>query len=185
MRRVCYQFSPLCDIWTSTRVNGCGHGTLHPQGHLMLGRFIFNSPWPFTSGVGISREYLTSWRNKSANQRFHIEKLSRCQDQVVAGPNCIDGTVKRAGAWGLVHHRALCARNLRSSPQAARACVCVLYAAEYVWLYAEKYERVAVFYMLRSRSLALLHSHRFFIPIQSFRLCGELSIFQSPKLKNI
>ena len=185
MRRVCYQFSPLCDIWTSTRVNGCGHGTLHPQGHLMLGCFIFNSPWPFTSGVGIRREYLTSWRNRSANQRFHIEKLSRCQDQVVAGPNCIDGTVKRDAARGGAAGGALCARNLRSSPQAARACVCVLYAAECVWLYAEKYERVTVFNILRSRSLALLHSHRFFITIQSFRWYGELSNFQSPKLKSL
>ena len=54
-----------------------------------------------------------------------------------------------------------------------------------VWLYAEKYERVTVFYMLRSRSLALLHSHRFFITIQSFRWYGELSNFQSPKLKSL
>ena len=136
MRRVCYQFSPLCDIWTSTRVNGCGHGTLHPQGHLMLGRFIFNSPWPLTSGVGIRREYLTSWRNRSANQRFHIEKLSRCHDQVVAGPNCIDGTVKRAGAWGLLVPCAVCApwglvpsaraTSDRARRQRAQVCACAI-----------------------------------------------------------
>ena len=46
-----------------------------------------------------------------------------------------------------------------------------------VWLYAEKYERVTLFNILSSRSLALLQSHRFFIPKQNFRRYGELSNF--------
>ena len=47
-------------------------------------------------------------------------------------------------AWGLV----LLVPSARATSDRARrrrAHVCVLYAAECVWLYAEKYERVAVF----------------------------------------